>query len=643
MLDDESVTDEHFIGAFVCMAGDHEAGQTPDYLVIDGQQRIITFAILLSAIRDHADYLADGRSSPLGDEIHDKYLYDKYGEGLEQYCVVSRAEDRGALFTLLERGELSSSEQDTDIGEAYQYFSTRISNLVDEGGEEILDTFKSIIMQQLPLALITADESENPYAIFETLNERGVPLEESDLIRNYVFMQLDLDDQDQYNENHWKPFEKRFEGTDTHDSLGLTRFYRMYMMRNGEYVKKNGVYEAFQDRIDLEPHTLIDELNHFAELYIWIQRPDTAPTEYLSEKLQRYNSLSISSADPLLLHALDKFENDELERDGLERLFTGLESFAIRRSICGESTRGYFKIFPSAAGRLSSDGSIDSALKFLGKKGWPSDKRFREDLVTFDIYSRESSKARLMLKTFQCSFEHKEPVNLSELEIEHVLPQTVDPETDEGQAWVSSLGDDWEFKHDEWKHTLGNLTLTGYNPELSNKRFQTKLDEGLSKSHLELNEHFKTVDDWRVTQIRDRGEKLAQHAAKLWPVPDVASSESDDRSGYVVRLLTPDGKSIRQFENSQQKIAVAQTIEYLIAEEDLDTKISLPYIPGTGEGERAFLNSNQIHANGDQMRGQVELENGWFLFTKLNADEKQRYLREVSRKCNLICHFEGGW
>lgn len=521
LLDNTSETEEHFVGAFVCMPSDMVAGQVPNYLVIDGQQRLVTFALLLCAIRDQASQSDSDEIAELGDEIHERYLFDKYKDDIERYCVVSRAEDRQTLFTLLSREDLAE-EDETMIGEAYQYFKKRIAGLVEEENEDALQTLRNTIMQQMPLALVTASEEENPYAIFETLNERGVPLEESDLIRNHVFMHLDIDEQEEFNEDYWMPFEDKFSETNNHEKLDLTRFYRTYLMRNGDYVKKNSVYEAFRKRIDVRPVELAEELEEQSTRYFWIKRPSTAPENWLSDRITRYNLLNIGTADSLLLGMLEEYQNESINSVELKRLFDGLESFAIRRSFCDESTRGYYRMFPNAAKRFDETGDIDEIFSYLSERGWPNDRQFKESFEPFKIYDRDKDKAYLLLKIFEENHNHKEPVDFENLTIEHVLPQTIDSEDEHGHAWIDALGSDWEQKHEDLLHTIGNLTLTGYNSDLSNKKYEVKKEKGLKNSHLEINNRFEHINQWDDAEIRDRGLELADQAARIWPVPTAA-------------------------------------------------------------------------------------------------------------------------
>jgi len=648
LLDSPLGDDEHFIGAFVSMARENRPGARPKYLVIDGQQRLITIAIVLCAIRDKTIELDDedleglppeesDSLANLSDKIQDENLVDPYEDDLAQYRIMSRTEDREALFSIFDEQEPGD---DTSIADSYSFFYDRLNETVEERSPYSLHKLRQTIIEQLPLAMITTDKNENPYTIFETLNERGLDLQESDLIRNSVFMQLDLDEQDEFNEKHWLPFEQEFTEPADHPPEDLTRFYRIFLMRNGEYVKQNGVYDAFKKRVDKPPRELIEDLKYYSDLYLSIRRPETVDKTWLQQALSQKQYLDIGTADPLILNLLDRWKSGTLGKAELQKIFRGLESFAIRRSICNYSTRGYYQIFPHTIKSIDDSRVANSVFDYLAGRGWPEDEEFRESFVTFDLYSREADKCRLIFERLQRDYGHKEPIELDELQIEHVMPQELG-DGEHGDAWKAMLDNDWEEIHAQWKHTPGNLTLTGYNPELSNRRFSEK-QELFAESKLDLNGHFLEVDEWSGIEIRDRGESLSRRVAELWPVPDGVAGDSDSKETYQITLLD-EGVPIVECEDSNQNQVMAEVVEYLIDEASLLDEITLPYVPGTGDGDRALLHWEPHHADGAGMTRYVELSNSSYVFTKLSANEKQRYLRELARVCDLVCRFDGRW
>jgi hypothetical protein len=355
--------------------------------------------------------------------------------------------------------------------------------------------------------MITLSDDENPFAIFETLNERGLRLEESDLIRNYIFMQLPLNKQDQFDREEWTPFEAIFEKTKQFEAIKLTDFYRDYLMRNGKYVKKNETYLEFKANVKIA-RELVEDLKRYGKFYTFIHRPKTANDPMIVETLERIGYLDITTSYPLLLYLFDKYDSGALTRDDFLASLHALESFVIRRSICGESTRGYNYLFPAAVRALKSD-ILSSLVTFFHEKGWPNDERFKKALLRFELYARETNKCRMILEALEKSIEHKERVDFANLTIEHIIPQTLTEE------WKQELGEEWKYVSETWVHTIGNLTLTGYNPEMSRKLFSEKKMQ-LAESNLRLNKYFAEIEVWDKSAIIARGEKLAEEIAKIW-------------------------------------------------------------------------------------------------------------------------------
>ena len=508
--EEEVISKEHFIGAIVCMAEEHVPYVVPRYIIIDGQQRLATITIILAALRDIAK---EKNIEGLANEIQEKYLIDKFKDGLDKYKIISRSKDRQFFLGIID-GNLPAGE--SRITEAYRYFKREISKILSDQPEPNLKKTFEIITKQLPLVMITlTTDEENPFAIFETLNYRGLELEESDLIRNYVFMKLPLNEQDKFDEELWMPFEGMF----NFDAKDMTAFYRDYLMSDGKYVKLGETYPQFKKQVKDTGKTLQQlaaELTRYAGYYLIIHHPETSQEPMVTVELSRIDFLDISTSYPLLLYLFDRLDAGALSLEDFLATIRALESFVIRRSICGESTRPYSRWFPMAVRDIKNNsGNIySSLLTFLDSKGWPGDDRFKEALQTFPLYWNEHSKCRLMLEELEKSYKHKEPVDLTatRIEIEHIMPQTLSEE------WEKMLGDEWQRVYEVYSHTIGNLTLSGYNQELYNDPFPEK-KKRLAESNLALNKYFADIDVWDESAILSRGKKLAEEITRIWDRP----------------------------------------------------------------------------------------------------------------------------
>jgi hypothetical protein len=504
----------HFLGPLVCTQTAHFPGSVPAYQLIDGQQRLTTLTVLLAAVRDVA--LARGLKE-LPEEVSEDYLLHKRKTGTERYKVLPRLGDREVLTAIIE-GQDPAQFSGSGIVDALRYFRRHVGHLARQNSEQQLRKLLDAVAARLSLVVVTID-SENPYAIFESLNATGLPLEESDLIRNFIFMQVPLAKQQDFQDHHWKPLEAMFEETDDSKSVPMTPFYRDYLMRNGRYSREDATFVDFkthQSDSKLTPEQQVKELLHYAELDLMLRRPRAVKHPRLSQLLCQVADMDIATAYPLILHLLDRNRRGTLSADGLEGCLQDLVSFVLRRSICGETTRQYNKWFVEVISAIKENPRQDLSQYWLRRR-WPDDMTLKERLADFPIYWREGKKTRVILESIEQSFGHKEKVDLRNLSIEHVMPQTISNNT-AGRSWKTMLGDTWEELHDKHLHTIGNLTLTGYNPDLSNSSFDRKR-QLLEESHLELNKVFGALPAWTAEDIKRRSAALADVVMRLWPRP----------------------------------------------------------------------------------------------------------------------------
>ena len=511
VLAGDDTTSQHFLGPLVCTPTEHVPGEVTPYQLIDGQQRLTTLTVLLSAIRD----IAKGHGLPLlAEEITDNFLVHKYRKGVQRYKVMPRAVDRDALIAVVE-GQVGKIHETFGVCRAWRFFQGQVQELVKDDPEKMLRRLFVAVSSRLSLVVITIT-GENPYEIFESLNSTGLPLEESDLIRNYLFMQVPQPAQDSFQAQHWRSFEAMFSENDSHEA---TLFYRNYLMRSGVYSKAKSTFVDFKaenKRRQMRPEDQVVELTRYANFEVQLRHPDRSVDKELQAAFVRLAQLEITTAHPLLLNLMDRHEKDQLSREDLLGCLHDLTSFAIRRSICGDSTRTYGQWFPEAIKCLSSNPREDLR-GYLLKRGWPDDQTFTQRLQSFALYRREGKKCRLILDALEEFYGHKEQVNPDTLTIEHVMPQTL-KKGGAADGWRLMLGANWKDTHERLLHTLGNLTLSGYNPELSNGPFDVK-KQHYAKSNLILNRYFAGIPTWDEQAMLERGRRLAAEVAVLWPRP----------------------------------------------------------------------------------------------------------------------------
>jgi len=504
----------HFLGPLVCTLPPRLPGNSSTFQLIDGQQRVTTLTILLAAIRDVA------RSRNLNDfaeEVTEDYLLFKRKQGSDRYKVLPRLGDREVLMAMIEGHDMTPFDT-SRVFEAWKYFHRHVQHFSRKDTQKQLARLLEVITTRLNLVAVLID-GENPYEIFESLNSTGLPLKESDLIRNFVFMELPLAKQQEFNDQHWKAFEEMFDATETEAAIEMTPFYRDYLMRTGKYSKEDATFVDFKNAHEndvRQPEALVTELKRYAKLDLMLRRPDSVRDARLRGILRQVAGMEITTAYPLLLNLLDRNDRGQLSMEDLCGCLEDLVSFVLRRSLCGETTRTYGKWFVEVITLIRDQPRRDLQAYWLSRR-WPDDAAVLARLPSFELYRRESTKTRVILEALEKSFGHRERVDLSTLTIEHVMPQTI-TNNKNGKAWKEMLGEGWEKTHETLLHTLGNLTLTGYNTELSNSPFDTKQVE-LANSHLDLNTYFAGLPKWDAAAITKRAAELAARVVTLWPRP----------------------------------------------------------------------------------------------------------------------------
>jgi hypothetical protein len=334
-------------------------------------------------------------------------------------------------------------------------------------------------------------------------------------------MALPVGDQDQFDDQNWRPLEHHFEKSGKLDGRAFAAFFRDALMRSGKYVGKDGVYEAFDDAYPvgkLEPEKVVAGFTKQVESYDRILGAASHPVTGVDQALQAIRDLQASTAYPLILALMDAHADKKVDEVGLVTTLKAISSFVLRRYVCNEGSRAYGRWFCSACGELGAS-PAQGLLAFLHTKGWPDDENFIPAFQRMNLYGSKYDHA--VLASLELSIQKKsEPVGLDGCSIEHVLPQTIDPQEEEGAKWIETLGPDWRKIKGEWQDTPGNLTLVGadYNSSMSNKTFEDK-QPVLTVSKVYLNKHFAdaTVKVWDADAIKARGQKLAEMAAKVWP------------------------------------------------------------------------------------------------------------------------------
>jgi len=487
----------HFIGSIVTMPTTSVPEGVPKYLLIDGQQRLTTIFILLTLLRDKAKN--DGFQE-LAQEIEQTMIVNPFKKGFDYFKLLPTQVDRDDFQHLLNAEQPSNSS----IFSCYSFFERQLKK-----GKVELAVLSKVIVTRLSVVSIVLGADDNPHLVFESLNAKGHPLTQADLIRNYFFMRIHVGDQDKVYSEYWLPLQ---------EDLGenSTEFIRHYLMRNGSIVKQGEVYFTLKDRVGQgDALSYLQDIATFADYYKRMLTPSREPDQSIRTALTRIKRLEVTTAYPFLLNCYHDYAQDRLSSEEFCRILSQLESYIVRRFVCNLQSNQLNKIFSSlyTEAKLKVPGDLCEGVRLtLQGKGYPKDTEFRAQLVGSRLYGGgdRRTKTKLILETFESSFQHREQVPFDNLSIEHVMPQTLT------EWWQNHLGEEWQEDYELSLHTLGNLTLTGYNGELSNMDFSSKR-KILLQSHLNLNNYFGNIGVWNREEIERRSNTLADLALSLWP------------------------------------------------------------------------------------------------------------------------------
>jgi hypothetical protein len=284
------------------------------------------------------------------------------------------------------------------VYEAWKYFQRHVQHLSRKDTQNHLRKLLDVITTRLNLVAVVIDGE--PIRDFRQPELDRLAARRSDLIRNFVLMDIPVAKQQEFDDQHWKPFEQLFAKTQTEDTVETTPFYRDYLMRNGRYSKEDATFVDFKNAHEeavQQPEALVVELKRFARLDLMLRRPGSVEDEGSRGVLRQVDGMEITTAYPLLLSLLDRHDRDELSKEDLCGCMSDLVSFVLRRSICGESTRAYGKWFVEAITMVRSNPRADLQAYWLARR-WPDDAAVRERLPGFELYRREPTRHALSWK-----------------------------------------------------------------------------------------------------------------------------------------------------------------------------------------------------------------------------------------------------
>ena len=507
----------HFVGSIVSVAEKYSLMGVQKRLIIDGQQRMTTLSILMIALRD---YLVEQGAGEEVEENINMVLKNPSRKGDDAYKMLLTDTDRDIMIKLVDKLPIGENE-DSKIYTNYLYFKQKVA----EGVLTPDEVYESISKLDIVGIVLDRAQGDDPQLIFESLNSTGMDLSKSDLIRNYILMGLDNDEQKSIYNNYWKPFEKNFPTQDGTDRMD--RFFRDYLtMKKGVFIKFDTIYDVFKDYAEnsefSKQEELAEDIMIYGDLYTNITSEDKKlplSQQALKPIFKEIRILRMEVVYPFLLKVYYDFSKGMITLDEFVRILKLTIAYVVRRTVCEIPTNSMNKTFTTLKNEIHPDdylNSVEAAFFYLDTyKRFPDDKEFKECLCKRNMYSIRISNYMYVKMENE---GNKETIPYEGYTIEHILPQNKNMR----KEWKDALGENYEEIQAQYINNLGNLTLTRYNSEMGDKPFSEKLEVYKESAMHMLNKYVVQQTTWNKETIEERASTLAECACKAWEYPSMS-------------------------------------------------------------------------------------------------------------------------
>lgn len=529
----------HFIGSVVYFQESiHTVSDVPKLLVIDGQQRLTTISIMIAAL---AEFVRDNQVDIDTNftKLQNYYLLNAEEEGELRYKLLLTRRDKDSLINII-KGVPLGNDASLRVADNFKFFKEKIN------AENAVDIYNGI-MRLFIVDVALEKDKDNPQLIFESLNSTGLDLSQADLIRNYILMGQEIKLQTELYEKYWYPMEQSYGNEYT---ASFDWFMRDYLsVKTGTIPRIDRVYDSFKTYASSSkaPDTItevVQDIYKFSGYYVNMvlhKEPDAE----LQKGFKNISKLKVDVCYPFLLPVYNDYETGTITNDEFKQIISLVENYVFRRAICGIPTNSMNKTFATIYKAIQKTDYLEgvkAAFQILDSyKRFPTDTEFEREIVVKEVYNFRNRN--YMLSKLE-NYKRKEFVNVDDYTIEHIIPQN--PEL--SNEWQKMLGEDWKEIQSKYLHSLGNLTLTGYNSELSDKPFSQKktMEGGFNDSPIRLNDFLRKVDIWNAENIEARAKELAEKARQIWFAPNLSQEVLDK---YSTEEKTTTVYSIEQYEH----------------------------------------------------------------------------------------------
>ncbi len=427
--------DGHFIGSILYVL-DRITHSNNALLIIDGQQRLTTITLLLTALRDH---WSDKRK-----EIENHYLINSDKDGDKKFRLILSESDKDTLLSLIDKDRRKPSEPSSKIVENFKLFEEWIHKNTNQ-----LETIFKGLEKLMIVEIALKKEKDDPQLIFESMNSKGIGLTQTDLIRNYIVMETEIEKQEGFYNKYWRAMEEEFK----QNEKWFDRFVRHYLtIKTREIPNINKVYVALKDyrqkeRIGIED--LLKDLQKYCGYFCRIVFKKEADKN-LNKALGFLVGLEMDVVYPLLLELYSDYSDGVLSKADFIPIIALIESYICRRKVCGLGTNSLNKVFPSFTKHIQKDEYFKSLKVHFGSltnnQKFPNNDEFKDRLITIDFYNKFKKKTKCFLERLE-NFDTKEPVDTKGLTIEHIMPQELTEDTEDTEEWKRDLGENFQEIH----------------------------------------------------------------------------------------------------------------------------------------------------------------------------------------------------
>ncbi len=623
----------HFFGSIVSSVV--PSGSKIEYHIIDGQQRLTTVSLLLLAMHNLIKSKKIYCENPtLSEQILESYLISKWAKPEDRIKLRSVKADLPALQALF------SDEEEHDKGSNLTINYSFFCDMLLRQDVSVEQLFEAI--GKLEIISITLDYGDNAQLIFESLNSTGLALQEGDKIRNYMLMGLTPKEQDEYYNEFWSKIERNTKN----DVSGFIRDYlsiKQQMTPNIDHV-----YTAFKKYVEsqnLPAHVVLEDLLEYSRFFEKLLSCKSGlQNQMLDDCLYRMKRLDIVVTRPFFMEVLRLNKAKKLTVQDLVEVFRITENYLFRRNICEVPTNALNKVFLNLNREIirydnSTSNYVEKLIYALRSKKesgrFPDDEEFAQELSTKQVYLMRGKYKAYLFERFENygTIETKDVythLDNNVYSIEHIMPQHLNP------TWVAALGKDADEIHSTWLHRLANLTLTGYNPSLSNEYFDRKRDAeifGYKNSGIRMNQKIAQKETWGLPELEERSTEMVKLALTIWDLPKTSFqpaekeydsfSLDDEEVNFTGRDLVK-----YSFQNIEQPVqSWADMLEHMLKYLHQQDKSVLSAIAYNG-GEASDL-ASYVSTKEENLRSAIPIDDNLFFEKNSSTASKVNILRRL--------------